>query len=142
MDPVRAEQNAGPEVAVRQMSAERSEPAGFWKIGWVVRNRALQPLRILGIRVPHGQFKADPSVFEPGIDLQAGSEKEFYTLVRCDGPPGLVTENAFLIFHVTWDAQPWRIFARVRVVAGADGMPEATTESITTQAVGFSQEDL
>jgi hypothetical protein len=132
----------GPEIAVRQLSAEPAGGAGRWYIRWIVSNRALQPLRLAAVRLPHGQFKAERSVFEPAVELKPGGEHEFSTVVCCSEPPGPVTENAFLIFEVIWGARPWRIFARVRVVAGGDGLPDAATESITTQSVGFSQEDL
>jgi hypothetical protein len=141
MDVIRPNQSYAPEIAVRQVSAEASGSAELWKVAWLVKNRAPQPLRILELQLPHGQFKAEPSVFEPPVDLNPGGEKEFHTVVRCSEPAGLVTENAFLIFHVIWNAQPWRIFVRARVVAASDGMPRAEPESITTQSVGFSQRE-
>jgi hypothetical protein len=88
--------------------------------------------------MPHGQFKSEEIRFEPPLDLAPGANEQFQTSVRCHEPSGLVTENAFVIFHVIWLAQRWRIFARVSVVVDADGTPAATTESITTQKVGFS----
>jgi hypothetical protein len=73
--------------------------------------------------------------FDPGIDLEPEEEREFQTWVRCDEPPGDVTENAFAIFYVTWLNQPWRIFVRMKVSVGPDGTPRAVTESVTTQTV-------
>jgi hypothetical protein len=142
MNDVRFDRDVAPEISVRQVSAERSASVEFWNVAWRVNNRALQPLRILALQLPHGQFRAERSLFEPPIDMAPGGEKGFHTLVRCNEPPGLVTENAFLIFHVIWNAQPWRIFVRVRVVAGSAGIPQAEPVSITTQSVGFSQKDL
>jgi hypothetical protein len=50
----------------------------------------------------------------------------------------MVVENAFLILRVLWREQPWRIFARLRVVFDQHSVPENTIEVITTQPVGFS----
>jgi hypothetical protein len=58
--------------------------------------------------------------------------------VACGEPAGTVVENAFLILRVLWGDRPWRIFARLRVVFDQHGVPENSTEVITTQPVGFS----
>jgi hypothetical protein len=50
----------------------------------------------------------------------------------------LVTENAFVILQIKWRGAPWRIFVRVRVIVNKKGEPNATTELITTQKVGFT----
>jgi len=71
--------------------------------------------------------------------LTAGASAEFETLVYCKEPPGLVTENAFVIFYVSWLNASWRIFVRVRVQVDAQLAPQAAVESITTQRVGFSE---
>jgi hypothetical protein len=49
-----------------------------------------------------------------------------------------VTENAFLIFHARWRGEEWRVFIRIRVFVVAQGEPQASTELITAQRVGFS----
>jgi hypothetical protein len=72
------------------------------------------------------------------MDLDGGEEVLLRTFVRCGAPTGLVTENAFVIFHVTWRGEPCRIFVRLRVVVNSAGKLETATESITTQRVGFS----
>ena len=74
----------------------------------------------------------------PRCNLSSGETAQFQTSVRCDEPPGLVTENAFVIFTVDRLAVAWRIFVRIRVVVSLEGVPETTTELITTQKVGFS----
>ena len=68
---------------------------------------------------------------------RAGAQ-QFHNLVQCHEPAGLVTENAFVIFHCQWRGEAWRIFVRIRVTVTADGAPETATELITTQKVGFS----
>ena len=127
-----------PEIALRQVLVERNGVMKCWNIAWRIENRAREPLKIVSARLPHGQFKADAIRFEPLLDLSPGASEQFQTSVRCHEPSGLVTENAFVIFHVIWLGEPWRIFARLRVAVYADGKPAATTESVTTQKVGFS----
>ncbi len=109
-----------------------------WSIGWEMENRGAKPLKVMAARLPHGQFKSEEIRFAPPLDLSPGASEQFHTSVRCHEPSGPVTENAFVIFQVIWSSEPWRIFARVSIVVDADGKPAATTESVTTQKVGFS----
>ena len=127
-----------PQIAVKQVIAERDGITEPWNITWLVRNLGRYPMRILSVRLPHGQFKSEERRFEPAMDLNGGEEVQFRTFVRCDEPSGLVTENAFVIFYLTWRGEPCRIFVRLRVVVNSDGQPETATELITTQKVGFS----
>jgi hypothetical protein len=128
-----------PEIELRQLSVEAPATVGRWRIGWQIVNRGKGPLTVLAVLVPHGQFKATERRFEPAAVLPAGDAWRFYTDVFCAEPPGLVTENGFVILEVTWAGEPWRVFARVSVVVGAAGKPQAKTEAITTQKVGFSR---
>jgi hypothetical protein len=134
---VDAQQNA-PEITLEQVVVERLDKPGYWRVAWKIRNVALHPLKLLAVRLPHGQFKSEELQFEPAIDLPAQKGANFQVPVRCDEPEGLVTENAFVIFHVNWRGAPWRVFVRVRVVVNEQGEPSATTELITTQKVGFT----
>ena len=127
-----------PQIAVKQVIAERDGITEPWNITWLVRNLGRYPMRILSVRLPHGQFKSEERRFEPAMDLNGGEEVQFRTFVRCDEPSGLVTENAFVIFYVIWRGEPCRIFVRLRVVVNSDGQPETATELTTTQKVGFS----
>lgn len=138
----RPDRASGPEIELRQLSAERNGEGDSWKIGWRLKNRGPRGLRIQAVRLPHGQFKSEKIPFEPAIDLRPDEETQFQTLVRCDEPPGDVTENAFVIFYVIWLNEPWRVFVRIRVVVSFDGAPQATTELITTQRAAFSRQDL
>ncbi len=132
------ETEATPEVALRQVSTEPDRVKRFWSIAWVVENKGAHTLEIFAVRLPHGQFKSEEHRFEPALKLAAGQSDEFKTLVRCDEPAGLVTENAFVIFSVIWSEQAWRIFVRIRVVVNSEGEPVTVTESVTTQMAGFS----
>jgi hypothetical protein len=99
------------------------------------------PIQLSSVRLPHGQFKSLERHLEPPIGLLPGNNTKIDIRVKCDEPPGLVTENAFVILSVSWLGQPWRIFVRLRVVITADRKPETSTELITTQRVGFSGVD-
>ena len=120
------------------MSAARAGVTEYWSIGWEVANTGDQSITILTARLPHGQFRSGEVTFEPPMDLRPHESEQFQTTVRCNEPSGPVTENAFVIFLLTWMEQSWRIFARIRVVINDAGMPQTTTESITTQRAGFS----
>ncbi len=128
-----------PAIALRQVYAHRHPTTDDWSIGWTVENKKAQSLKISSVRLPHGQFKAQEREFELALNLTGGGSAEFETLVHCKEPPGLVTENAFVIFYVSWLSAPWRIFVRVRVQIDAQLAPQAAVESITTQRVGFSE---
>jgi hypothetical protein len=128
-----------PAIALRQVYAHRHPTTDDWSIGWTVENKKAQPLKISSVRLPHGQFNAQEQKFELALNLTGGASAEFETLVHCKEPPGLVTENAFVIFYVTWLSASWRIFVRVRVQVDAQLVLETAVESITTQRVGFSE---
>ncbi len=127
-----------PKVGLRQISLARDAATSRWNIRWEVENLGGDALRIVSVRVPHGQFKSDEQHFAPALELAGGASKQFQSLVHCEEPAGLVTENAFVIFHCEWRAEAWRIFVRIRVNVNADGEPQTATELITTQKVGFS----
>jgi hypothetical protein len=88
--------------------------------------------------LPHGQFKSAEQCFDPPLEIGDGRQVAFRALVHCDEPPGLVTENAFIIFHSVWCEEAWRIFVRIRVVVKESGEPQTTVELITTRKIGFS----
>jgi hypothetical protein len=127
-----------PEIALRQVAVTRNGMMEYWSVVWEVENRGTKVLKILAARLPHGQFKSEEVRFDPSLDLAPKASERFQTSVRCNEPSGLVTENAFVIFHVNWSGESWRIFARVRIEVDDIGVPQAVTESISTQKVGFS----
>jgi hypothetical protein len=129
---------ATPALELRQTATDRNRATENWSINWVVENKSSRPLQILAVHLPHGQFKSRAHRFDPVLDLAPGKSDSFRLAVRCAELPGLVTENAFVIFSVIWLMETWRIFVRIRVVVNAEGRPETTTEWITTQKAGFS----
>jgi hypothetical protein len=138
---VKEQSPAEPQIVLTQVSAQRDRVSEGWTIGWLLENKSVNPLHILAVRLPHGQFKSDERRFDPAIDLSSGERRQFQTFVRCDEPAGLVTENAFVILSVERLGEQWRIFVRLRVMVTVDGRPETATELITTQRVGFSGVD-
>lgn len=131
--------NTEPKIALRQVPLARHTAGNAWNIRWQVDNLGSDELKIVSVRLPHGQFKSDEQRFDPSLELAGGESKEFQSLVHCREPAGLVTENAFVIFYCQWRGEAWRIFVRLRVTVTADGEPETATELITTQKIGFSR---
>jgi hypothetical protein len=129
-----------PEISLRQVSLCPGSGGGLWRIRWHVENLGGQRLQLKAARFPHGQFRADEQNFGRAISLDHGECGEFEATVACDAKPGEIVENAFVIFSATWRDNPWRIFVRLRVVVNEQGEPEALTELITSQQVGFSNE--
>ena len=127
-----------PQVELTQIKAERDRIGAQWQIVWALKNGSRHPLRVTTVRFPHRQFKSIERIFQPPIDLNEDAEVEFSERIQCEEQPGLVTENAFAIFYVTWLGDQWRLFVRLKVVVNLDGIPQATTEMITAQKAGFS----
>ena len=123
---------------MEQLFADRQKLLECWHIGWQVTNSGMDSIRMLAVRLPHGQFKSDDLRFAPALNLAPGERTQFQTTVACKEPPGLVTENGFLIFRVIWREEAWRLFVRISVVVDEKGRPAAKVESLTTQKVGFS----
>ena len=131
--------NIEPTLALRQVALARDAAAKVWNIRWQVDNLGGDALEIYTVRLPHGQFRSDEQRFAPPLELAGGESKEFQSLVHCQEPAGLVTENAFAIFNCQWRGEAWRILVRLRVTVKANGEPETATELITTQKIGFSR---
>ena len=128
-----------PEIELRQAGADRTEARGMWNICLVLTNRGGDGIELVSARLPHGQFRADEHIFDAATRIAAGECFTFEARVRCLEPHGPVTENAFVILLVKWREARWRIFFRLRVVVDPAGTPRASTESVTTQKVGFSE---
>ena len=127
-----------PSIALTQVALARDVAAESWNIRWQIDNLGGDPLTITAVQLPHGQFKSALRQFTPALESAAGASEWFESLVHCHEPAGLVTENAFVIFHCQWRGEAWRLFVRIRVDVDLTGAPHATTELITTQKAGFS----
>ena len=128
-----------PQISLRQVSINPGGGKGLWRIGWHVENPGRHPVQLKAVRFPHGQFKSNEQRFDPPISLGHEECAEFEAGVACDAEPAAIVENAFGIFSAVWRDQPWRIFVRLRVSVNRQGEPNALTELITTQQVGFSE---
>jgi hypothetical protein len=128
----------GPVIAVGQSSVSATYDMHVWGIEWTIVNKSVSTIMIRSARLPHSQFKSSEQRFDPPLELEEGDQVAFRALVHCDEPPGLVTENAFIIFQVLWCKEPWRLFVRIRVVVEQTGEPRTSVQLITTQRVGFS----
>jgi hypothetical protein len=127
-----------PAIELRQTAAEPADVHGEWRIEFSVKNEGDDVLELLMARLPHGQFRSEEQRFEPPLSLAPGENILFSSRVHCHEPPGLVSENAFVLFLAVSRRTSWRIFARIRVAIDEAGKPQTATESITTQRVGFS----
>jgi hypothetical protein len=127
-----------PEIALRQIGAHRARRPGWWHIRWELQNKTSRAVELIAARLPHGKFKAPEMRFEPALELDPGRRHEFEMEVLCRELPGAVIENAFVILEARCLGQSWRIFARLRVALDRQGLPGATSESITAQKIGFS----
>ncbi len=130
------EAGAEPRVGVEQTACAGSD--GEWRIAWRITNLTASELRLLDARFPHGQFRG--ALMELGdLMIAPRGSTGLEAVVACQGGPGDVVENAFLIATVEWREVRWRILARMTVRFTADREPDATTELVTVQRVGFSR---
>ena len=140
MNQVDAHPDEAPQIWLKQVSVKPAEKHGLWDMVWRIENLGQRPLRVLAVRLPHGQFKASEQRFDPAMVLDHGEGAQFATRVACDKKAGTIVENAFIILEACWLDNPWRIFVRLRVAAAANDRPSAVIELITTQRMGFATE--
>jgi len=129
----------GPRVSVAQAARRAGTTSDHWLVTWDLRNLGQHPLQLLAARLPHSRFRSEERDLAPPPYLLPGERARLEFPVACGGPPGTVVENAFLILRVLWREEPWRTFARLRVIFDEYGGPQATTEVVTVQRVGFSE---
>jgi len=138
MNAVQVNADASPQIELQQTSLLRDSAGECWRVGWQIANNGSAPLEVYSVKIPHGQFRSSEQCFAPAMVITPGGSTLIESLVHCDEPQGLVTENAFLIFEVHWRGEPWRVFVRIRVTVQARREPRAEVELISTQRVGFS----
>ena len=125
-------------MALDQVSRVRAQRPGRWLMSWQIQNLGQGTLKILSALLPHGRFRCEEEELDPILMMQPKESAPLDFSVKCEEPPGTIVENAFLILRVLWEGEPWRILARLRVFISEGGVPETTTELVTTQPVGFS----
>jgi hypothetical protein len=126
-------------IEVEQVERGTSDSPGRWLFKWRVRNVTETPMSLFSVRVPHGKFKGEERKFAPAIKIAADDHFIIDLAIDCQEPPKTIVDNAFLILLVNWRKNQWRFFVRLRIRIDQQGQPEATTESITVQQVGFSR---
>lgn len=125
---------AAPQVSI--VPLDSAPDAAAWRVRWRVTNTGSTELRLVRVLAPHGRFRATDRAVNQLIAPQATAE--LAAEVAFTEPPGAEVENAFLILIARCDAREWRILARLRVGADANGAPRPLTERIDVQEVGFS----
>ena len=136
--PVTTANVLGPTVIVKSACRCRASAGGRWLCTWSIQNLSQEPLQLLSAGLPHSRFRSEEQELSPAPELLPGERAHLMLAVDCCEPAGTVVENAFLILRALWQEQPWRIFARLRVVFDQNSVPENSTVVITTQPVGFS----
>jgi hypothetical protein len=127
-----------PVIGVSQTSCRPAGP-GQWLVTWTIRNPTPEAITLESAWLPHGQFRGERTELNPPPTLAPGASTELALLARCEEGPGSVVENAFIILTANWRNEPWRILVRLTIRIGGDGAPDATTETMTIQPVGFSE---
>jgi hypothetical protein len=136
---MRAPSDIGPRVHVEQASRHAEPASGRWRVAWHIQNLGQQPLQLLAARLPHSRFRSEERALTPTLELSPGERAQLEFPIACSELSGTVVENAFLILRVLWLDEPWRVFARLRVVFDEQSGPQTTTEIVTVQRVGFSE---
>jgi hypothetical protein len=135
---MQASSKDGPKIVAHQIYRTKGVGSRRWVFGWRIQNLTSQPIDFLAAWCPHGQFRSSEKTFDPPFHIAAGEDSTLELTVLCDGPAGAVVENGFLILTSSWLNNRWRIFVRLRIVFDKSGEPDAETELISTQRVGFS----
>jgi hypothetical protein len=121
---------SGPRLRIDAQRASRESDG--WRLTWRVANEGAREVRVESTVLPHSGFRGAARPCD--LAIAAGGATLLALPVAFAGP----VENGFLILTVREDAARWRVFARVRVDAGADGEPRPVTARITTQRIGGS----
>ena len=124
-----------PRVRVTQIS--RARCGEDWRMAWRIGNLTTSEMRLLDVRFPHGRFRSGLRELAD-VRIAPSASTDLEAMVACHGSDGEVVENTFLITTVEWRKVLWRILARMTVRFAPDGSPDAATELVTVQRVGFS----
>ena len=109
-----------PRVGVDPFTTEGA--GGAWTVRWRIKNEGDQPIRLLSARHPHSHFRTAETKMDS--EVAPGANAAIELPVQFSESPGVRVENPFLIL-VFRDSAEWRLLARVRVTAGANGEPIA-----------------
>ena len=129
-----------PKLKIEEDTAQRGGAPDRWKVTWSIQNLGEAPLTILAARLPHSKFRCEEIQFAKPLDLGPNGSDRLQMEVRCGEAPGSIVENAFLIMRLLCTGNQWLVLARLRVSVSTERTPSTTTELITAQPVGFSDQ--
>jgi hypothetical protein len=109
-----------PRVRVEPFTTEGT--GGAWTVTWRITNEGDQPLRLISAEHPHSHFRTPETKVDR--EVAPGAVAAIALPVQFNESRGERVENPFLIL-VFRDSALWRVLARVRVTAGANGEPIA-----------------
>lgn len=104
---------------------------GRWLVAWRVHNDADAPLHVADAWVPHGRFRGEGGHIPVNLTLEPGQSGIVQLEVAATEATLVVVENAFLILQTDLG----RIFARMRIEFGDDGMPWPLVVRVTTRSI-------
>jgi hypothetical protein len=110
-----------PSVRVEPFTTEGT--SGSWTVRWRITNDGDEPIRLLSAQHPHSQFRTPETRIDR--EVPSGFDTTIALPVEFSESPGVRVENPFLILLFR-DSAEWRLLARVRVTAGANGEPTAS----------------
>jgi len=128
----------GPRLLIEADSCRATIVRGQWLVAWRVQNLGQAPCAVLSTWLPHDQFFSRQKTLDAPLWLLPGESTRLELPVTCHEPPGSVVDNAYLILRLLWLEQPWRAFARHRVVLDDSGTPQHVCQVVSVQRVGFS----
>jgi hypothetical protein len=112
---------------------------GEWQVSWTIGNRSDFALSIAEVRIPHDQFRAVDTVFNPPVQVAPQGSETITTIVHYSEPPGSALTYPFLIARAIWNSLPCRLFGRLRVEADEQGAPHPICEEVTIRQIGGGQ---
>ena len=128
----------GPRIRIEAASSRATAVRGQWLVAWRMQNLGQELCAVLSTWLPHDKFASRQQTIDPPLRLVPGERTLLELPVTCYEPPGSVVDNAFLILRLRWLGQPWRAFARHRVVLDDTGTPQHVCEVVSVHRVGFS----
>jgi hypothetical protein len=115
-----------------EVESVRAVGPGTWEVTWRLDNRG-QPAAVESAWVPHGRFRGAGRLnFAPPRALPLALSMT----VHADEAPGTLVENTFLILRLS---DGWRVFVRMRVEFGPEGVPQPIPELVTLQSAGATE---
>jgi hypothetical protein len=123
-----------PPIRISTVRCEALETSGWWRVSWLLQNRAAESLCLEDAWVPHGRFRGEGHL-SLGAQLVPGGWYRLELNVWAQEKPGTVVLNAFLILQVRGKTLGWRVFVRMRIEFPLSGGVRPIVELVTVQAL-------